>query len=164
MAKVEVIQSKNAGTPNYVWVGIIIVAIVIGVSVGAVNYFSNENNSNNGSNSSTSLPSNIQGIYVNAGMRGKTNICDTIAFKLNSTTVQHQLFSQSLGCTKDFNFDSKAVVYNIQNIKKIGSSGEDYYFELYSNGTKEYECNRVFGSMSCTSKSGTSLSYKQYND
>lgn len=137
------------------------IIMIIGVSVLLL--FVSGCDDGNTDNSTTSLPSNIQGIYINTGLRGKTGICDTIAFKLNSTTVQHQLFSKSLGCTTDFNFNSSAVIYNIQNVKKIGS-GESYYFELYSEGVKEYECNRDFGSMSCTSKSGTSLNYKQYND
>ena len=37
MAKVEVIKSKNAGTPNYIWMGIIILAIVVGVGIGIYN-------------------------------------------------------------------------------------------------------------------------------
>ncbi len=158
MGKVEVVENEKVNNSNQVRNGAIGFVITLVCCFFFMNYLSNSNSNLN------SLPSNIQGIYINKGFRNNTSICDTIAFKLNSNTVQHQLFSSSLGCTKNFNFDNKAVVYNVQNVKKIGGGGEDYYFELYSNGVKEYECNRVFGSMTCTSKSGTLLGYKQYNE
>lgn len=56
MSKVEVIKSKGAGTPNYIWIGIIIIAIISGVCIGIFNNidsFNTDNDNNTNVNNNT---------------------------------------------------------------------------------------------------------------
>jgi hypothetical protein len=106
----------------------------------------------------------MQGVYTyqhTNTMSKYVRYCSTYGLKINSTNVQ--MTSVSCGNELDFN-SSTAKTYTVENLYLYSNNSEGASFDLYLDGTKEYECTRSFGSVYCTSKSGSSYSYKMSSE